>query len=89
MLTHIRRFKEKVKMILKATRQHARNLARFAVIYKTAMLALRYLNPTTGGKEGPYDTFFSGLLGGYVVFGSGKQGSVNQQACLSSAPMTT
>ncbi len=21
------------------------------------------------GKEGPYDTFFAGLLGGYLVFG--------------------
>lgn len=88
MLTHVHSFKEKVKMILKATRQHARNLARFAVIYKTSMLALRYLNPTTRGKEGQYDTFFAGLLGGYVVFGSGKQGSVNQQARLSSALIT-
>jgi peroxisomal membrane protein 4 len=73
------RFKEKVKLVLKATRQHARNLARFAAIYKTSMLGLRYLNPTQSGKEGRYDTFFSGLLGGYVVFGSGRQGSVNQQ----------
>jgi peroxisomal membrane protein 4 len=34
--------------------------------------------------EGPYDSFFAGLLGGYIVFGgrskrSGKISSVNQQ----------
>ena len=30
------------------------------------------------GKEGPYDTFFAGLLGGYVVFGRrSKRGHVS------------
>jgi hypothetical protein len=43
------------------------------------MLLLRSLNPVRPGKEGPYDTFLAGLLGGYTVFGRGKQGSVNQQ----------
>jgi peroxisomal membrane protein 4 len=41
------------------------------------MIAMKYLNPS-GPKEGPYDTFFAGLLGGYVVFGR-KPGSVSQQ----------
>ena len=41
------------------------------------MLTLRHL--AHEGKEGPFDTFFAGLLGGYTVFGRGKQGSVNQQ----------
>lgn len=46
------------------------------------MIVLRRLGPT--GKEGPYDTFFAGLLGGYVVFGqrnprTGKVSSVSQQ----------
>ncbi|KAF7504352.1 hypothetical protein GJ744_002409 [Endocarpon pusillum] len=72
-------FQEKIYLILKATRQHARNLASFAVIYKSSMLLLRALNPLRPGKEGPYDTFLAGLLGGYTVFGRGKQGSVNQQ----------
>ncbi|ERF73601.1 hypothetical protein EPUS_00854 [Endocarpon pusillum Z07020] len=72
-------FREKIYLILKATRQHARNLASFAVIYKSSMLLLRALNPLRPGKEGPYDTFLAGLLGGYTVFGRGKQGSVNQQ----------
>ncbi|RKU41163.1 hypothetical protein DL546_003608 [Coniochaeta pulveracea] len=45
------------------------------------MLLKRY--GATPGKEGPYDTFLAGLVGGYFVFGrrsrSGKISSVNQQ----------
>ncbi|KAK5036435.1 hypothetical protein LTS07_002162 [Exophiala sideris] len=66
--------REKVRLVLKATRQHARNLAFFAVVYKSTMLLLRLLNPTNPGKEGPYDTFFAGLAGGYTVFGRGSSG---------------
>lgn len=69
-------FREKLWMVYKATRQHARNLAYFATIYKTSMLLLRTFN---GGKEGDFDSFFAGLMGGYTVFGRGRQGSVNQQ----------
>jgi hypothetical protein len=43
------------------------------------MLFIRYLNPLNSGKEGPYDSFFAGLVGGYTVFGKGRQGSVNKQ----------
>ena len=72
-------FRDKLKTIFKSTRQHARNLATFAVIYKTAMLFLRRLNPAQ--KEEAPHTFLAGLLGGYFVFGRGKSGqsSVNQQ----------
>jgi len=73
---------EKIALILKATRTHAQNLSKFAIIYKTTMLLLKNYGATPG-KEGPFDTFFSGLLGGYIVFGrpsrSGKISSVNQQ----------
>lgn len=73
--------REKLKLVFKATRAHATNLASFATIYKSCMLILRILNPIKPGKEGPYDTFLSGLVGGYYVFGRGKAGksSVNQQ----------
>lgn len=71
-------FREKVGLVLKATRQHAMNLARFATIYKTAMLILSVINPNNPGKEGPYDTFFAGALGGYYVFGKNPN-SVKQQ----------
>jgi len=69
-------FRHKVSLVLKATRQHARNLGLFALTYKLSMLTLRQLN---SGKEGHYDTFLSGLAGGYFVFGRSMQSSVNQQ----------
>ncbi|RAH66206.1 Tim17/Tim22/Tim23/Pmp24 family protein [Aspergillus aculeatinus CBS 121060] len=71
-------FREKVKLVFKATRQHARNLATFALIYKGSMILLRNVNPVAVGKEGRYDSFFAGLLGGYVVFGRHKT-SITQQ----------
>ncbi|KAJ4164235.1 hypothetical protein LMH87_005918 [Akanthomyces muscarius] len=74
---------QKCQLVFRATKKHASNLARFATIYKLAMLALKYYGPTPG-KEGPYDSFFAGLLGGYMVFGqrsprTGKISSVSQQ----------
>ncbi|KAM3415531.1 Peroxisomal membrane protein 4 [Cercospora zeina] len=70
--------REKIALVLKATRQHASNLARFALLYKTGMMLLRRAN---GGKEAPLHSFLSGLHGGYWVFGHGKgaSSSVNQQ----------
>lgn len=81
-------FREKFWLVFRATRTHARNLAKFATIYKLTCLLLKYYGPaatSAGGapKEGPYDTLVAGLLGGYFVFGgrsrSGKISSVNQQ----------
>ena len=45
------------------------------------MLLLKVLNPSKPGTEGAYDTFLSGAVGGYFVFGRGRGGasSVNQQ----------
>ncbi|KAL2759112.1 hypothetical protein ACRALDRAFT_2041108 [Sodiomyces alcalophilus JCM 7366] len=76
-------FRQKTSLVLRATRTHARNLAKFATIYKLSMLLLKTVGPTPG-KEGPYDTLFAGALGGYLVFGgrsrrSGKIPSINQQ----------
>jgi len=71
--------REKIRLVLRATRTHARNLAYFATVYKSTMLLIRYANPMNGGKEGAYDSFFAGLVGGYTVFGKGKQGSVSKQ----------
>lgn len=50
------------------------NLAKFALLYKSSMLALRNIN----GKEQPVHSFVSGLFGGYWVFGQSSS-SVNQQ----------
>jgi peroxisomal membrane protein 4 len=76
-------FRQKVELVLRATRHHASNLARFAMLYKLSTLALKYYGPTPG-KEGAYDSFIGGLVGGYFVFGTrskrtGRISSINQQ----------
>jgi len=43
--------REKASLILRATRMHARNLAKFAAIYKATCLLLKKFGPTPG-KEG-------------------------------------
>ena len=70
--------REKLWLIYKATRQHATNLAKFALLYKSGCLLLKNVN---GGKEESFHTFLAGLNGGYWVFGHGKgaSSSVNQQ----------
>jgi hypothetical protein len=72
-----RSFRSKCWLVFKATRQHARNLGLFALVYKSAMLFLRYTSPT--GKERHYDSFIAGLLGGYTVFARTIHNSVSQQ----------
>lgn len=69
--------REKLLAIFKATRLHALNLAKFALLYKSSMLALRNVN----GKEQSVHPFLAGLFGGYWVFGHGKAAfsSVSQQ----------
>jgi hypothetical protein len=70
-------FRSKCLLVLKATRQHARNLGLFALVYKSAMLFLKHTSPN--GKERHYDAFLAGLLGGYTVFGRTIHNSVSQQ----------
>ena len=72
---------EKLGIVVKATRQHARNLASFAFLYKFILFALGYAprDRRQTEKEGSYNTFVAGLVAGYVVFGRGIQSSVNQQ----------
>lgn len=70
--------REKLWLVFKATRQHAMNLAKFALLYKSGCLLLKNVN---GGKEEGIHTFLAGLFGGYWVFGHGRgaHSSVNQQ----------
>lgn len=70
--------REKLYLIYKATRQHAMNLAKFALLYKSGCLVLKKMN---GDKEESFHAFMAGLWGGYWVFGHGKaaNSSVNQQ----------
>ena len=63
-----------MKTIIRATRTHATNLAKFVTLYKTLLLLQKKIN---GGKTRSHDTFFAGLLGGYVVFGD--RTAINEQ----------
>ena len=69
--------REKLGHVFRATRTHATNLAKYATVYKLTMLALKHLG-SEPGKEGTFDTFFAGLLGGYLVFGRrSKRGNIS------------
>lgn len=52
-------WKSRAKNILRATKTHAMNLAKFVTIYKTLVLLQRKAN---GGKERSLDTFIAGWL---------------------------
>jgi len=70
-------WRERLKVIARATKQHATNLAKFVAIYKSLLLFQRKAN---GGKPRRHDTFFAGLLGGYLVFGD--RNAINEQIVL-------
>ena len=83
---------EKIKLILRATRTHATKLAKYATVYKTTMLLLSHMG-SDPGKEGHFDTFFAGLLGGYLVFGQrtarGNISSISKQIVIFGMPAIT
>ncbi|KAF9243891.1 Tim17/Tim22/Tim23/Pmp24 family-domain-containing protein [Melanogaster broomeanus] len=70
-------WKSRCRVIYRATKQHALNLAKFVSLYKALLLLQRKAN---GGKERNSDTFIAGLIGGYVVFGD--RTAVNEQIVL-------
>jgi peroxisomal membrane protein 4 len=76
-LTYDASWLSRLKTIARATKQHATNLAKFVTVYKSLLLVQRKLN---GGKARPHDTFFAGLLGGYLVFG--ERNAINEQVCI-------
>lgn len=67
-------WKSRLRVIYRATRQHAFNLAKFVFIYKILLLLQKKIN---GGKEHNIDTFVAGLIGGYIAFG--ERNAVNEQ----------
>lgn len=69
-------WKTRLRAILRATKEHALNLAKFVSLYKVLLLLQQRIN---GGKERSADTFVAGLIGGYVVFGN--RTAVNEQVC--------
>jgi len=70
-------WKARLRVIYKATKQHALSLAKFVTIYKTLVLLQKKAN---NGKERSADTFIAGLIGGYAVFGN--RNAVNEQIVL-------
>jgi peroxisomal membrane protein 4 len=50
-------FRDKVGLVFRATRTHARNLAKFATIYKLGCYLLKHYG-STPGKEGRFVFFF-------------------------------
>jgi len=70
-------WQDRLRIIFRTTKQHALNLAKFVSLYKTFLLIQKKAN---GGKERSADTFFAGLLGGYLVFGD--RTAVNEQIVL-------
>ncbi|KIY51348.1 peroxisomal membrane protein 4 [Fistulina hepatica ATCC 64428] len=67
----------RLRIIFRATKQHATSLAKFVALYKTLLLLQKKAN---GGKPRSADTFIAGLIGGYFVFGS--RNAVNEQIVL-------
>lgn len=47
---------------------------KYVALYKTLLLIQKKAN---GGKERNFDTFFAGLVGGYLVFG--ERNAINEQ----------
>lgn len=64
----------RAKSIVRMTVQHAMGLAKFVSLYKALLVLQRRLN---GGKSRNSDTFFAGLIGGFLVFG--ERTAINEQ----------
>ncbi|KAK9459021.1 Tim17/Tim22/Tim23/Pmp24 family-domain-containing protein [Lipomyces oligophaga] len=69
----------KIRMILKATKEHAQNLALFVGLYKTVLALCRRTREDR--KQRDSDSLLAGAIGGYFVFGR-QQSSINQQIVL-------
>lgn len=54
------------------------NLMKYVTLYKALMLAQKKLN---NNKEQPWDTFFAGMIGAYIVLGD--RNPVNEQVGIS------
>ena len=75
-LTHLSlsSWPSRLRNIVRATKQHALNLAKFVSIYKALLVIQKRVN---GGVQRAADTFIAGLIGGYFVFGD--RNAVNEQ----------
>ena len=67
--------------ILRATFQHAKNLAFLTTIYKTILLILKKLQ----GRTLPFHNFIGAFVAGYFVFGENNK--VNMQVHIKSCSL--
>lgn len=73
-------FQDKMKTVLRLTREHAGRLACYVALYKSILLLIRKATmASTGmGTKSDWRVFVAGALSGYVVFGT-REDSVNSQ----------
>jgi len=77
------RLRERFEFILRATFQHAKNLALLTTIYKSLML----LMSKATGRTHPLMNFIAAFVGGYTVFGENNK--VNMQVYFRLSTVTT
>ncbi|KAH8914208.1 peroxisomal membrane protein 4 [Atractiella rhizophila] len=70
-------WQKKASTVFQATKTHSLNLGKFVALYKTFLVLQKYLNR---GKERKADSFWAGLLGGWIVFGD--RNAINEQIVL-------
>jgi peroxisomal membrane protein 4 len=73
-------FEDKIKTILRLTRDHAGRLACYVALYKTLLFALKRINSEDDKWEirANWRVFMAGAVSGYVVFGR-EEDAVNSQ----------
>ncbi len=76
------RLRDKLEFILRATFQHARNLALLATSYKVLCFLLR----KAMGRQHPLQNFVSAAISGYFVFGENNK--INMQVRGGGVPKT-
>ena len=60
--------KEKIRIILKLTYEHSRNLGVYVLIYKSLVCVLNRIR----NSKSQLHSFISGAIAGYLVFGRSK-----------------
>lgn len=71
---------DKIRTVLRLTREHAGRLACYVALYKTILLLIRKATMTSTGMvtKSDWRVFVAGAMSGYVMFGT-KEDSVNSQ----------
>lgn len=75
MLTRLVSWQARIQQILRATKTHALNLAKYVALYKTLLLVQK---KSHSGKVQSADPFIAGTIAGFAIFGSDRS-AVNEQ----------